>query len=123
MISAGNPRPLKKPAFGIAPIASLPNRETYHTTFRSHKCPRNTTRPAARVWAAIIFSSVESRVVLLTETHVPTTDRSRLRKIASSSNATVQGLRKAFSRGEPTEDGFIAIESVRVIEEAIRSGL
>src|SRR3954466_3499084 len=51
------------------------------------------------------------------------TDRSRLRKIASSSNSAVQGLRKAFSRGEPTEDGFIAIESVRVIEEAIRSGL
>lgn len=54
---------------------------------------------------------------------MPTTDRSRLRKIASSSNGTVQGLRKAFSRGEPTEDGYIAIESVRVIEEAIRSGL
>jgi TrmH family RNA methyltransferase len=54
---------------------------------------------------------------------LPAIDRSRLRKIASSSNSTVQGLRKAFSRGEPTPDGFIAIESVRVIEEAIRSGL
>ncbi|MDP9267492.1 MAG: RNA methyltransferase [Acidobacteriota bacterium] len=54
---------------------------------------------------------------------MPATDRSRLRKIASSSNSTIQGLRKAFSRGEPTPDGFIAIESVRVIEEAIRSGL
>jgi TrmH family RNA methyltransferase len=54
---------------------------------------------------------------------VPTADRSRLRKIASSSNATVQALRRSFSKGEPTEDGFVAIESVRVIEEAIRSGL
>lgn len=54
---------------------------------------------------------------------MPAIDRSRLRKIASSSNSTVQALRKAFSRGEPTEDGYIAIESVRVIEEAIRSGL
>lgn len=54
---------------------------------------------------------------------MPTADRSRLRKISSSSNATVQALRRAFSRGEPTEDGHVAIESVRVIEEAIRSGL
>jgi TrmH family RNA methyltransferase len=54
---------------------------------------------------------------------VPTADRSRLRKIASSSNAAVQALRRSFSRGEPTEDGYVAIESVRVIEEAIRSGL
>lgn len=54
---------------------------------------------------------------------MPAADRSRLRPITSSSNATVQALRRAFSRGEPTGDGFVAIESVRVIEEAIRSGL
>src|ERR1041385_5647046 len=54
---------------------------------------------------------------------MPTADRSRLRKIASSSNAQVQALRRPFSKGELTEDGFAAIESVRAIEEAIRSGL
>ena len=54
---------------------------------------------------------------------MPTADRSRLRKITSSSNAQVQALRRAFSKGELTDDGFTAIESVRVIEEAIRSGL
>ena len=54
---------------------------------------------------------------------MPTADRSRLRKIASSSNAAVQALRRSFSKGEPTDDGYVAIESVRVIEEAIRSGL
>lgn len=47
----------------------------------------------------------------------------RLRKISSSSNPQVQALRRAFSRGEPTDDGYVAIESVRVVEEAIRSGL
>jgi RNA methyltransferase, TrmH family len=54
---------------------------------------------------------------------VPAIDRSRLRKINSSSNAAVQALRRSFSRAEPTEDGYVAIESVRVIEEALRSGL
>jgi len=54
---------------------------------------------------------------------MPTADRSRLRHITSSSNAQVQALRRAFSKGELTDDGFAAIESVRVIEEAIRSGL
>jgi len=54
---------------------------------------------------------------------MPTADRSRLRRISSSSNAQVQALRRAFARGELTDDGFAAIESVRVIEEAIRSGL
>lgn len=54
---------------------------------------------------------------------MPTADRSRLRRINSSSNAAVQALRRAFARGEPTADGYVAIESVRVLEEAIRSGL
>ncbi len=47
----------------------------------------------------------------------------RLRRITSAQNAVVKELRRAFSRGECTEDGFCAIESVHIIEEAIRSGL
>jgi RNA methyltransferase, TrmH family len=47
----------------------------------------------------------------------------RLRHISSRQNALVKQLRKSFSQGEPTEDGYCAIESVRMVEEAIRSGL
>lgn len=51
------------------------------------------------------------------------TDVSRLRKIESRQNALVKEFRKVFHTGEPTEDGYFAIESVKTIEEAIRSGL
>ena len=47
----------------------------------------------------------------------------RLRHVASRENALVKQLRKAFAKGELTDDGHCAIESVRVVEEAIRSGL
>lgn len=47
----------------------------------------------------------------------------RLRPVASRQNATVKELRKAFSHGEITSDGYLAIEGVRIIEEAIRSSL
>ena len=49
--------------------------------------------------------------------------RTRLRHVASAQNALVKELRRAFSRGEPTADGSCAIEGVRILEEAIRSGL
>jgi RNA methyltransferase, TrmH family len=49
-------------------------------------------------------------------------DLSRLRPVTSRQNALVKDLRRAFSRGEPV-DGYCAIESVRILEEAIRSGL
>lgn len=48
---------------------------------------------------------------------------SRLRRVASRENALVKQLRRAFARGELSDDGHCAIESVRVVEEAIRSGL
>ena len=51
------------------------------------------------------------------------TQVSRLRRIDSRQNSLVKELRKAFHAGEPTGDGFCAIESVKTIEEAIRSGL
>ena len=47
----------------------------------------------------------------------------RLRTITSAQNALVKELRRAFSRGELTPDGHCAVEGVRIVEEAIRSGL
>jgi TrmH family RNA methyltransferase len=48
---------------------------------------------------------------------------SRLRRVSSRQNALVKDLRKALSQGEPTAEGYLAIEGMRMIEEAIRSGL
>jgi RNA methyltransferase, TrmH family len=48
---------------------------------------------------------------------------SRLRPVASRQNALVKDLRRAFTQDEPTEQGYIGVEGVRLIEEAIRSGL
>jgi len=47
----------------------------------------------------------------------------RLRSVTSRQNALVKDLRKACTQGEPTEEGSIAIEGLRIIEEAVRSGL
>src|SRR5690242_8259953 len=55
--------------------------------------------------------------------NVPKEIESRLRRVSSRQNALVKELRKALSQGEPTAEGYLAIEGVRMIEEAIRSGL
>jgi len=47
----------------------------------------------------------------------------RLRRIEGRHNVLVKDLRRAFSRGELTDDGYCAIEGFRILEEAIRSGL
>lgn len=47
----------------------------------------------------------------------------RLRHVEGRHNALVKELRQAFSRGERTEHGECAIEGLRIVEEAIRSGL
>ncbi|PSH05414.1 MAG: RNA methyltransferase [Acidobacteria bacterium] len=47
----------------------------------------------------------------------------RLRSVASRQNSLVKDLRKAFSQAIPADDGCIAIEGVKLVEEAIRSGL
>lgn len=47
----------------------------------------------------------------------------RLRHVGSRQNSIVKDLRRGFARHELLDDGTCAIESVRVIEEAIRSGL
>jgi RNA methyltransferase, TrmH family len=54
---------------------------------------------------------------------VPKEIESRLRRISSRQNALVKDLRKALSQGEPSAEGYLAVEGVRIIEEAIRSGL
>ena len=48
---------------------------------------------------------------------------SRLRRISSRQNTLVKDLRRSFSQAEPTDQGAVAIEGLRIIEEAIRSGL
>src|SRR5215831_8026279 len=48
---------------------------------------------------------------------------SRLRRVGSRQNALVKDLRRSFSQAEPTDRGAVAIEGLRIIEEAIRSGL
>ncbi len=50
-------------------------------------------------------------------------EHDRLRRISSRQNSLVKELRRAFHDGEPAAGGSIAIESIRIIEEAIRSGL
>jgi RNA methyltransferase, TrmH family len=50
-------------------------------------------------------------------------DRSRLRRVEGRHNPLVKQLRQAFSRAELTEKGECAIEGMRILEEAIRSGL
>ena len=47
----------------------------------------------------------------------------RLRPVASRQNSLVKDLRRAFTQAEPCEDGSVAIEGVKLVEEAIRSGL
>ena len=47
----------------------------------------------------------------------------RLRRIEGRHNALVKELRQAFARAERTQDGNCAIEGLRIVEEATRSGL
>jgi RNA methyltransferase, TrmH family len=47
----------------------------------------------------------------------------RLRRIEGRHNSLVKELRQAFARAERTEDGSCAVEGLRIVEEATRSGL
>jgi TrmH family RNA methyltransferase len=47
----------------------------------------------------------------------------RLRRVEGKHNPLVKQLRQAFSRAELTETGDCAVEGLRILEEAIRSGL
>ena len=57
-----------------------------------------------------------------TTTHEPAV-HGRLRRIDGRHNALVKELRAAFAHAEPTPEGYCAIEGMRILEEAIRSGL
>jgi RNA methyltransferase, TrmH family len=52
-----------------------------------------------------------------------TTRQQRLRRIEGRHNPLVKELRQAFAHSELTPGGDCAIEGVRIVEEAIRSGL
>ena len=47
----------------------------------------------------------------------------RLRRIEGRHNPLVKELRQAFARAERTKEGDCAIDGLRIVEEAIRSGL
>jgi RNA methyltransferase, TrmH family len=47
----------------------------------------------------------------------------RLRRIEGRHNSLVKDLRQAFAHAERTDEGDCAIEGLRIVEEAIRSGL
>ena len=49
--------------------------------------------------------------------------RSRLRRIEGRHNPLVKLLRQAFAGADRTSDGDCAVEGLRIVEEAIRSGL
>jgi len=55
------------------------------------------------------------------KSHIAQLDR--LRSIEGRHNALVKELRKGFAAGDLISDGCCAIEGLRVVEEAIRSGL
>ena len=54
---------------------------------------------------------------------VSPTQHQRLRRVEGRHNSAVKELRQAFARAELTDQGFCAIEGIRIVEEAIRSGL
>ncbi len=49
--------------------------------------------------------------------------KDRLRPVSSKENALVKELRHSFTKAALTEDGYCAVEGVRLLEEALRSGL
>jgi TrmH family RNA methyltransferase len=53
----------------------------------------------------------------------PRHQQDRLRRVSSRQNALLKSLRQAFAHAETTEQGLVAIEGVKTIDEAIRSGL
>jgi len=56
-------------------------------------------------------------------TESQSTAQARLRRIEGRHNPLVKALRQAFDHAERTEEGDCAIDGLRIVEEAIRSGL
>lgn len=59
----------------------------------------------------------------MTRTLEAASSSQRLRRIEGRHNALVKDLRQAFARAERTEAGDCAVEGLRIVEEATRSGL
>ena len=59
----------------------------------------------------------------MTGTRESSRSQPRLRRIEGRHNPLLKQLRQAFSRAQRTADGDCAIEGLRMLEEAIRSGL
>ncbi len=59
----------------------------------------------------------------MTGTRESSRSQPRLRRIEGRHNPLLKQLRQAFSRAQRTSDGDCAIEGLRMLEEAIRSGL
>jgi TrmH family RNA methyltransferase len=59
----------------------------------------------------------------MTGTRESARSQPRLRRIEGRHNPLLKQLRQAFSRAQRTADGDCAIEGLRMLEEAIRSGL
>ncbi len=53
----------------------------------------------------------------------PSSIQHRLRRIEGRHNSAVKELRQAFAHAERTDEGDCAVEGLRIVEEAIRSGL
>ena len=83
------------------------DRETYHNTAKRRKMKRQR-----------IMQSPQ-----MTRSSESAPAQHRLRRIEGRHNALVKELRQAFARAERTEDGNCAIEGLRIVEEATRSGL
>jgi TrmH family RNA methyltransferase len=96
------------------------NGETYHNTGKGCN---------ARYWKGLQREAeydalTANRFKAMKERHEGSpAGRQRLRRIEGRHNALVKELRQAFAWAEPTADGCCAVEGVRILEEAIRSGL
>jgi TrmH family RNA methyltransferase len=73
--------------------------------------------------AAVAAATKEGVQRIITSAMPVSEARERLRRIESRQNPLVKELRRGFATGELSPAGECAIESIRIVEEAIRSGL
>ena len=105
---------------------SLPVRSVFYMP-RHSECPQfmNTDRPAPNTPTAGAPGAAQTTSMPQAHSNpsgkVPSSPPV-LRPIQSRHNALVKQLRQAFSQASPAEDGSVAIEGAKLVEEAIRSG-
>jgi RNA methyltransferase, TrmH family len=91
--------------------------ETYHNTAKPPLDEAEAYHPVN----PSLFEDLTAKMTRIAETSPDA--QHRLRRIEGKHNALVKELRQAFAHSERTEDGYCAIEGLRIVEEAIRSGL